>query len=80
MKTYVESKDYLVKCLHYRYGVGDIREIGYYVDGRIEVVAQGYGMKPHTRRGRIISNPKSGSCTVKMYGHQITGIVVGEPK
>lgn len=69
----------LVKFLHNRHGVGDIQEIRRYADGRVEVEAKGYAMKPHTRKGRIISNPKLGSYTVKMYGHQITGIVVGAP-
>ena len=75
--TYINDLNYLIKCLHYRHGIGDIRQIQRFADGRVELVAQGYGMKPHTRRGRIISNPKPGSYTVKMYRHQITGIVVG---
>lgn len=69
----------LVKCLHHRYGVGDIKEICRYADGKVEVEAEGFGMKRHTRKGHIIRNFDTGSYTVKMYRHQLTGIIVGDP-
>jgi len=78
--TYVNDINYLVKCLHWNYGVGDIKEIRRYANGKVEVESEAYGMKPHVRRGRIVSNPKRGSFTVKLYGHQLTGVVVGESK
>ena len=76
--TYVQNLNYLVKCLHYRHGVGDILEIRRYADGVVEVEAKGTNMRPHVRRGRVEAKDKPGLYTVKMYGHQITGCVVGE--
>lgn len=68
----------IVKCLHNNYGMGNILGIDHYSDGTVVVTAQGTSMAPHTRRGRVICNPKPGSYTVKMYGHQLSGIIVGE--
>jgi len=42
-----------LKCMHSRYGIGDVKEIRKFADGRVEVTAQGYGMKPHVRKGRV---------------------------
>lgn len=38
--------------------------------------ATGYGMKPHTWRGRVVSGP-FGKQTIKMYGRQMTVFVIG---
>ncbi len=70
MKNYETYFDYIkdaIETLHYRHGIGDIKEVRLYADGRVEVKAQGYGMKSHVRRGRIV-----GVRTIKMYGHQLT--------
>lgn len=63
-----------IKQMHYRYGIGDIIEIRNYADGKIEIIAKGYGMKPHTRCGHLIQ--KGHKTTIKIYSHQIT--IVGD--
>ena len=78
--TYVNDINYLVKCLHWNYGVGDIKEIRRFADGRVEVEAQAFGMKPHTRVGRIVTSKTPGARTVKMYRHQLTAVEIGEFK
>lgn len=56
-----------VQTLHANYGKGDIQEVRFYVDGRIEVHAQRIYCKPHIARGRLVNRK-----TVKLYGHQLT--------
>lgn len=65
-----------IKAMHYHYGIGDVKEVRILGDGRIEVHAQGFQMKPHIRRGRL-SGRTHEKQTIKMYGHQLTFICVG---
>ena len=65
-----------IKVMHYRYGIGDIQEIRQFADGRIEVTAKGYGMKPHTRRGTV-SGESFGKRTIRLYGHRMTVNIIG---
>jgi hypothetical protein len=67
MKNYFDDINDAITTMHYLYGIGDVKEIRRFADGRIEVIAQGYYMKSHVRRGRIV-----GGRTIKMYGHQLT--------
>lgn len=56
-----------VKMLHNRHGRGDIRQVRWYLDGRVELYCQSPHMRPHVARGRVV-----GGRTVKLYRHQIT--------
>lgn len=76
MGPYFVSVFGMIKCLHYRAGVGDTIESRVFADGRIEVTAKGYGMRPHRRRGRQISLG-GGKTRIHLYGKQITGVIVG---
>jgi hypothetical protein len=55
------------RTLHANYGKGDIQEVRFYVDGRIEIHAKRTSCKPHIARGRLVNRK-----TVKMYGRQLT--------
>lgn len=66
----------MIKCLHYRAGVGDIVESRVFGNGRIEVTAKGCGMRPHHRRGRQIDLGK-GRTRIHLYGKQLTAVIVG---
>ncbi len=72
-----EKVENMISVLHYRHGIGDIKETRRYADGRIEIIAQGYGMRPHVRRGSIVYDVKTQKCTVKLYGRQLTAVIVG---
>lgn len=74
---YFAQLNNVIKVMHYRYGIGDIQEIRQYADGKIEVVAKGYGMKPHTRRGTV-SGETFGKRTIRLYGHRLTVTIIGE--
>ena len=74
MKRYFQDINSAIKILHNQFGVGDIQTIQRFADGRVEVEAKGYGMKPHKRKGRIVQS-KTGQ-TVRMYGHQLTVVIV----
>jgi len=76
MTHYFHDVNNAIKALHYRHGIGDIKEIMRFADGRIELTAQGFGMKPHTRKGRIVIGKRAHTHTVKMYGHQMTVMIV----
>lgn len=76
MQTYFTQLNNAIKVMHYRYGIGDIQEIRQFADGRIKVVAKGYGMKPHTRRGTV-SGESFGKRTIRLYGHQLTVTIIG---
>lgn len=54
--TNLEKITAVVKTLNNHYGYGDVRECGFFGDGRIRFVVQGFGMKPVTRWGRIRNN------------------------
>ena len=75
--TYYNDINNAIKTMHWRYGVGDIKQILRFADGRVEVIAQGFQMKPHKRRGRIVKS-KTGQ-TIKLYGRQMTVIEIGGP-
>ena len=75
MKLYFQNISNVIKNMHYRYGIGDIREIKQFADGKIEIIAKGYGMKPHVRRGHVTGNT-FGKRTIKLYGHQLTVYIV----
>lgn len=74
--TYFADVCAAIKVMHYRYGIGDIQEIRQFANGRIEVTAKGYGMKPHTRRGTV-SGESFGKRTIRLYGHQLTVTIIG---
>ena len=73
---YFTSVFSMIKCLHYRAGIGDIAESRVFGDGRIELIAKGYGMKPRRRRGRLVTLER-GRVRVHLYGKQVTGVIVG---
>jgi len=77
MTTYYHDVMNAIKAMHYNYGIGDVKEIQIFADGRIEVHAQGYGMKPHIRRGRLRGWPDAKQ-TIRMYGHQKTIVCIGQ--
>lgn len=74
--SYFAQLNNAIKLMHYRHGVGDIQEIRQFADGRIEVTAKGYGMKPHTRRGTV-SGETFGKRTIRLYGHRLTVTIIG---
>lgn len=76
MSPYFTSVFSMIKCLHRRAGRGDIVESRVFGNGRIEVTAKGYGMKPHRRQGRLVTLG-NGRVRVHLYGKQITGVIVG---
>jgi hypothetical protein len=55
------------RTLHANYGKGDIQEVRFYVDGRVEIHAKRTSCKPHIAKGRLINRK-----TVKLYGHRLT--------
>jgi hypothetical protein len=75
MKTYFQHLSNAIKTMHYRYGVGDIQEIKQFGNGKVEIIAKGYGMKPHKRRGHV-TGENFGKRTIKLYGHQMTVHIV----
>lgn len=77
MATYFRDVMNAIKTMHYRYGSGDVKEVWITGDGRIEVHAQGCGMKPRIWRGRLIGGPNAKQ-TIRMYGHQLTIIEIKE--
>jgi hypothetical protein len=77
MTTYFKQLEKAIKTMHYRHGVGDIQEIQQFADGRIAVIAKGYGMKPHVRRGTV-TGQTFGKRTIRLYGQQLTVIIIGE--
>lgn len=77
MATHFHDVTNAIKTMHYRYGIGDVKEVRIFADGRIEVHAKGYSMKPHIRRGRLTGWPNAKQ-TIRMYGHQMTIMVVKE--
>ena len=77
MKTYFKQLGDAIKTMHYRHGVGDIQEIRQFADGRIAVIAKGYGMKPHVRHGTVIGKT-FGKRIIRLYGHQLTVVIIGE--
>lgn len=76
MALYFTSVFGMIKCLHYRAGIGDVAESRVFGDGRIELIAKGYGMKPHRRQGRLVTLG-NGRVRVHLYGKQLTAVIVG---
>ena len=65
-----------VKQMHYRHGVGDVKSVHLFADGRVEVTAKGYNMEPHVRKGRITRDGIK--ATIRMYGTSMTVKEIGE--
>lgn len=75
MKNYFENINNAISQLHYVYGVGDIKEIRQFSDGKLEIDAlKTSARKVHTRRGRIETNGVKR--TIFIYGHQLTVILM----
>lgn len=72
MKTTYSDITNALKIMHYNYGIGDIKEIRLFADGRIEIIAKGFNMKPHKRTGRMLPTKRAYTQTIKIYGHQRT--------
>lgn len=75
MTTYFHDINNAIARIHYNHGIGDIKEIRRFADGKIEVDALATSAsKVHTRRGRIIQH--GSKQTIYLYRHQLTVVII----
>lgn len=63
-KLYVERVTEGLQALNSHYGVGDVRNVRMWLDGRVTFEQHPFQMKPRTRKARVEEN------TLYALGHQ----------